>query len=187
MAEGNGARSACSRRRKCTLAEGNRAGHGGSLRRYCAVRIFNRRRTSPWTRNRGNFCCVLLDRLAIGTRASCETNGGVPYSAAGGRVVCDVPPSSCQFRCGRYLVDARSGFRSGCGQPLSAFRERPREQKRRARVGHHHGSQTRNGYRGYICDCLPGLGPGGTPAFNLPEQLRRFFVVCAREDVPSRR
>ena len=48
------------------------------------------------------------------------------------------------FRCGRYLVDARSGFRSGCGRRLSEFRERPREQKR-ARVGHHHGSQTRIG------------------------------------------
>ena len=32
-------------------------------------------------------------------------------------------------RCGRYLVDARSGFRAGCGQPLSAFRERPWELK----------------------------------------------------------
>ena len=31
------------------------------------------------------------------------------------------------FRCERYLVDARLGLRSGCGQPLSAFRERPRE------------------------------------------------------------
>ena len=33
------------------------------------------------------------------------------------------------FRCGRYLVDARSGFRPGCAQPLGAFREQPREQK----------------------------------------------------------
>ena len=33
------------------------------------------------------------------------------------------------FRCARYLVDARSGFCSGCCQPLSEFRERPREQK----------------------------------------------------------
>ena len=71
------------------------------------------------------------------------------------------------FRCGRCLVDARSGFRSSCGQPPGAFRERPREQKRRARVGHHHGSQTCNGYRGHRSDCLPGLGPGGTPAFDL--------------------
>ena len=46
------------------------------------------------------------------------------------------------FMCARYLVDARSGFCSGCGQPLSAFRERPWEQKTRARVGRHHGSQT---------------------------------------------
>ena len=73
------------------------------------------------------------------------------------------------FRCRRYLVDARSGFRLGGGQPLSAFRERLREQKRRARVGHHHGSQTCTGYRGYRCNCLPGLGPGGTPPFDLKD------------------
>ena len=47
MGDGNGARSACSRRRNCTLAEGNRAGHAGSLRRYC-----------PWALNRGNLCRV---------------------------------------------------------------------------------------------------------------------------------
>ena len=71
------------------------------------------------------------------------------------------------FRCGRYLVDAHSGLCSGCGQPISAFRERRREQKRRARVGHHDGSQTYIGYRGYRCDCLPVLGPGGTPSLDL--------------------
>ena len=71
------------------------------------------------------------------------------------------------FRRERDLVDSRSNFRSGCGQPLSTFRERPREQKRRARVGHHHGRQTCIGCRGYRCDCLPGLGPGETPAFDL--------------------
>ena len=27
------------------------------------------------------------------------------------------------FRCGRYLASERSGFRSGRGQPLGAFRE----------------------------------------------------------------
>ena len=83
------------------------------------------------------------------------------------------------FRCGRYLVDAHLGFHSGCGQPLSAFRERPWELKRRARVGRHHGSQTYIGYRGYRCDCLPGLGPGGTPAFDLNEC--DDYSWCARE------
>ena len=83
------------------------------------------------------------------------------------------------FRCGRYLVDARSVFRSGCGQPLGAFRKQPREQKRRARVGHHHGGQTCVGYRGYRFDCLPGLGPGGTPAFDLNDC--DGFSWCARE------
>ena len=83
------------------------------------------------------------------------------------------------FRCGRYLVDARSGFRSGCGRPLSAFRERPREQKRGARVGHHHGSQTCIGYRGYRCDSLTGLGPAGIPAFDLNDC--DHFSSCARE------
>ena len=82
------------------------------------------------------------------------------------------------FRCRKYPVDARSGFRSGCGQPLGAFRERSREQKRRVRVGHHHGGQTCTGYRGYRCDCLLGLGPGGTPAFDLKD-CNDFS--CARE------
>ena len=43
------------------------------------------------------ICAALLDRLGEGARASRETNGGVPYSAAGGVVAWDVPPSSCQF------------------------------------------------------------------------------------------
>ena len=40
---------------------------------------------------------ALLDRLAEGARSCRETNGGVPYSAAGGRFACDVPSSACQF------------------------------------------------------------------------------------------
>ena len=84
-----------------------------------------------------------------------------------------------KFRCARYLVDARWGFRSGCRQPLGAFRERSREQKRRVMVGHHHGSQTCMGYRGCRCDCLPGLGAGGTPAFDLNDC--NDFSWCVRE------
>ena len=38
---------------------------------------------------------AFLDKLTAGERASSETNGGVPYSAAGGRAVRDVPPSGC--------------------------------------------------------------------------------------------
>ena len=83
------------------------------------------------------------------------------------------------FPCGRNLVDARSGFRSCCGQPLSAFRDRPPEQERRARVGHHHDSQTCIGYRGYRCDRFPGLGPGATPVFDLNDCDE--FPWCARE------
>ena len=83
------------------------------------------------------------------------------------------------FRCGKNLVDARSGFRSGCGQRLGAFRERSREQKRQARVGHHHGRQTCIGYRGYRCDCLPGLDLGGTPVFDLNDCEDLWW--CARE------
>ena len=40
---------------------------------------------------------ALLGRLAAGARASRETIGGVPYSAAGGRVARDVPSSTSQF------------------------------------------------------------------------------------------
>ena len=124
-------------------------------------------------------CAALLDMLAAGTRASCETNGGVPYSAAAGGSGVTYRRRAVNFRCGRYLVDARSGFHSGCGQPLSAFREQPRELKRRARVGRHHRSQTCIGYRGYRCDCVPGLGPGGTPALDLNDC--DDFSWCARE------
>ena len=69
------------------------------------------------------------------------------------------------FRCGRYLVGARSGFRPDCGQHLSACRER----KRPARVGHHHGSPTRMCYQRHRCCCLPALGPGGTFACELTD------------------
>ena len=46
-------------------------------------------------------------------------------------------------------------------------------------MGRHHGSQTCIGYRGYRCDCLHGLGPGGTPAFD-PNDCDDFSW-CARE------
>ena len=59
-------------------------------------------------------------------------------------------------RCGRYLAGVHSGFRSECGQHQGAFREKPRKEKRRAMVGHHHGVQTCMGYWGYRCNCLPG-------------------------------
>ena len=58
MAEGNGARSACSRRRNCALPEGNRARSAGYRRRYYAVRICNRRRRNPWALDRDNYRCV---------------------------------------------------------------------------------------------------------------------------------
>ena len=62
------------------------------------------------------------ERLAKKTEVSSTVlsadGSGVPYRRR------DV-----NLRCGRYLVDARSGFRPGCGQPLGAFREQPREQK----------------------------------------------------------
>ena len=100
MADGNGAQGACSLRRNCTRVEGDRAGDTGSLCRYFTVRICDRRRRNPWARNRGNLCCVIgqaVDKLAVGTRASCETNGGVPDIAAGGRVGCTTPPSNCHL------------------------------------------------------------------------------------------
>ena len=76
--------------------EGNRVGDAGSLRRYCTMKICDRRLgvREPETEA---ICAALLDILAAGARASRETNGGVPYIAAGGRVARDVPPLSCQF------------------------------------------------------------------------------------------
>ena len=82
-------------------------------------------------------------------------------------------------RCGKYQVDAPSDFRSSCGQPLDAFREQWREQKRRVRVGYHHGSRMCMDYRGYRCDCLLGLGLGGTPVFDLNDCDDSAW--CARE------
>ena len=58
MAVGNGARSACSPRRNCTLAEGNRTRSASSRRRYCAVRISNRRRRSLWALHVDKYRCV---------------------------------------------------------------------------------------------------------------------------------
>ena len=69
MVEGNGARSACSCRRDCTLVEGNRARNTGSRRRYYAARICNRRCRSPWARNRSKYRCV--------TRRTCNRYTGI--------------------------------------------------------------------------------------------------------------
>ena len=44
------------------------------------------------------FCAAFLDRLATGTRASYETNGGSPDIAVGRRVECTAPPSNCHLR-----------------------------------------------------------------------------------------
>ena len=98
---------------------------------------------------------------------------GVPYRRRA--VIC---------RCRKYLAGARSGFRSGCGQPVGAFREQPREQKRPARVGHHHGGQTCMGYRGDRCDCLPGPCPGGTLAIDLNDC--DDFSRCVHERICRR-
>ena len=99
---------------------------------------------------------------------------GVPYRRRG--VIC---------LCERYLAGARSGFRSGCGQPQGAFQEQQREQKKRVRVGHHHGGPTCVGYRGYLCDCLPGPVPGGTVAIDLDDG-DSFSYGCACEKICRR-
>ena len=59
------------------------------------------------------FSAALLDRLAAGSRASRATNGGVPYRAAGGRVACDLPPSSCQFPVRKVPGSRTFGFPLG--------------------------------------------------------------------------
>ena len=43
------------------------------------------------------ICATSLDRLATGTRACCETDGGPPDSAVGGRIGCAGPPSNCHL------------------------------------------------------------------------------------------
>ena len=80
-------------------------------------------------------------------------------------------------RCGRYQAGVHSGFRWGGGQSQCLFRE---QQKRRARVGHHHGVQTCMRYRGYLCDCLPDRGRGDTLAFDLNDG-DDFSCGCACE------
>ena len=166
MAEGNGARGACALRRNCTPAEGNRAGDTGSIRRCCTVRICDRRRRSPWARNRGN-CAALLDRLATGTRESCETNGGVPASAVGGRVGGAVPPSSCQFPVRKVPGSRAFEFLLRLWPAASRI---PRTAGGTGEAGEGWtppGSQTCMWYRCDRCDCLPGPCPGGTLAVDL--------------------
>ena len=96
----------------------------------------------------------------------------------------DVPgvPYRCRavFVGARYLAGACSSFHWGCRQLQGAFQEQEREQKRRTRVGHHHGGQACMGYRGYRCVCLPGLFPGGTLAIDLNDG-DDFCCGCARE------
>ena len=43
------------------------------------------------------FCIAVMDRLAAGKRASCETKEVPPDNAAGGRVGVAAPPSSCHL------------------------------------------------------------------------------------------
>ena len=94
MAEGNGVRNACSRRRIFALADGNHARSAGSRSRCCAVRICDRRRRSPWALDRGNYRCV-AGHISNRHRASCEVNEGAPDSVGGGRAGYAVPPSTC--------------------------------------------------------------------------------------------
>ena len=112
MAEGNGAQGACSRGRNCTLAAGNRTRNAGSRRRYCAVRICNNGVGVRGLLTEA-ICAALLGRLATGTRASCETNGGAPDRAGGGRAGCVVPPSSCHFPVRKELGWRAFGFALG--------------------------------------------------------------------------
>ena len=120
MADGNRARGACSLRRNCTRIEGNRAGDTGSLRRYCTVRICDRRVGARGLEIEAT-CVALLDRLAAGKQASCETEVPRTVLPAGGSgvphrrriVIC---------RCGKCQDGARSGFPPRCGQHLGARR-----------------------------------------------------------------
>ena len=56
MVEGGGAVSAHSLRRKSDLAAGGRPGSAGPHRRYYAVKIFSRRRRSPWVLSKISLC-----------------------------------------------------------------------------------------------------------------------------------
>ena len=122
---------------------------------------------------------ALLDRLAAGTQHLANQTEGVTTVLSTDGSGVPYHRRAVYFRCGRYLVDARSGFRSGSGQPLSAFQEQPREQNRRARVGHLHGGQMCMGFRCDCCCCLPGPCPGGTIAIDLNDC--DDFSRCVRE------
>ena len=84
----------------------------------------------------------LAKQTEVSPTALSSDRSGVPYHR-----------QAFNVRCEKYLVDARSDFRPGCGQPLGAFREQPRKQKRRERVGHHHDGQTSTAYRCDRCCC----------------------------------
>ena len=90
---------------------------------------------------------------------------GVPYHR---RAV------NCRYKMCQAV--ARSNFRPGYRRLQSAFQQQQRRQKRRARVGYHHGDPT------CMCcyDSLSGPGPGGTLAIDLVMATIFLEVVRAR-------
>ena len=107
----------------------------------------------------------LLNRLAAGTRASSAKPRGVsPTVLSTDRPGVPYRRRAVNCRYGMCQAGARSDFRPGYERLQSAFQEQERGQKRRARMGYHHGDPTR------MCcgpDSLSGHGPGRTLAISL--------------------
>ena len=164
MTEANGARKASSRCRKNHLAKGKHARSASSRRRYYAVRIVNRRRRSPSALDRGNSCWAVLDRQASGTRASSDTKRMSPTLPSTDRPGVPYRRRAVNFRYGNCQAGTRQDVRPGYERPQRVFQEQERDQKRRARVGYHHGVPRCMCYR---CHSLPGPEPGSTLAIDL--------------------
>ena len=132
MAEGSGAQGACSLRRNCTLAEGNRPGDAGSRRRYCTVIICDRRRWSPWARNRGYLCC-LIAHASNRCTSILRNKRGCPRQCCQrtGRVCCTAVKLSLAGAEGTWLACIRVSARS-VGS-IKAHSGRSRERRRGGR------------------------------------------------------
>ena len=184
MADGNGARGVCSVRRNCTRAEGNPAGDTGSLRRHCNVRICDRRRRSPWAHNRCNLCCVIGQ---VGSRYTINLRNKRrgPDSTVGGRVGCAAPPSNCHLPVRKVTGWRAFGFPLGLWATPRRIPGTAAGAKEAGEGGTPPWWPDVYGCRGYRCDYLPDLGPGGTPAFDLNDC--DDFSWCVPEKTCRRR
>ena len=121
MADGSGAVSTHSLRQKLNLAGEGHTRSAGSHSQHYAVNNISRRRRSPRV-PKGRIFAAPLDRRTTGTRASCETKGGVPDRAVGGRAGYPLPPPRCLFPVRKVPGWRALGFSPGLWVATQRFR-----------------------------------------------------------------